>query len=333
MKKAMKILGIIVLLAVVSCGGYVGYVSATWDKDYSAVEKPALKASSDPEVIKRGEYIAHSVAHCSICHVPHDVTVARKLGEHPPMVGGYEWKMGPMGTLYSRNITPDPATGIGNWTDEELARAIRSGVGRDGKALVFMSMAVPELSDEDLLAVISYLRSTPPVVRQNKPHDLGLMLKWLATKVGPDFRKNNIKPAKYVPQSEEPTVARGEYLARGPASCVSCHTGFDMMEMKVVGPDFAGNDQAEPDPENEGMEFVMPNLTPDPETGHMAKWDEDQFVSRFRAGRVVASSKMPWEAYREMTDADLRSLYRFFKTLPPTKRLIGAPYRKAGTKP
>ena len=86
----------------------------------------------------------------------------------------------------------------------------------------------------------------------------------------------------------------------------------------------------EADPTNAGFEFVYPNLTPDPETGHIIAWDEDTFVQRFRGGRVHAGSTMPWESYQRMTDADIRSLHRFLKSLPPTRSPIGATYRPSG---
>lgn len=330
MGKVLKVLAGMIALVFAGVGAFVAYVLATWDKDYSGVERPAIAASTDPAVVARGEYIAHSVSHCSICHVPFETTVKRKPGEHPPMAGGFEWKMGPMGTLHSRNITPDAETGIGSWTDGELARAIRYGVGKDGKLLPFMSMAVPDMADEDLTAVVSYLRSTAPVKQPNRPHDLGLLMKWLATKMGPDWRKQVLKPNPYVAAGDTPSVARGKYLAYGPGWCIACHTGFDLMEVKLTGPEFGGNTEAEPDMEDPTMEYVTPNLTPDAETGHIASWSEEQFVQRFRAGRVLRTSKMPWEAYREMTDADLRSVYQFLRTLPPAKNKVGPTHRKAG---
>lgn len=250
----LKAVGAVVALIVIAIGGFAVYINLTWDKDYSGFEKPAIKASTDPEVIKRGEYLAHSVAHCSICHAPEAVTMKRQPGERPAMVGGYKWDMGPMGTLHSRNITPDPETGIGKWTDEELAR-------------------------------------------------------------------------------EEPSLARGKYLAHGPAACVGCHSPFNLLAFQLEGAPFSGSEQAEPDPKDPSMVYRMPNLTPDAETGHIAKWDEEQFVTRFRAGRTKASSKMPWEAYREMTDADLRAVFRYLKSLPPAKRYIGPPHRKADEDP
>ncbi len=96
LKKVLKAVGALVVLLIVLVAAWAAYISATWDKDYSAVEKPALVASTDPEVIKRGEYVVHSMAHCSVCHAPREVTLARKPGDHPAMPGGYRWDMGPM---------------------------------------------------------------------------------------------------------------------------------------------------------------------------------------------------------------------------------------------
>ena len=330
--KILKVLAALLLLVVVAIGGYAAYISATWDKDYSGVEKPKV-SPGDAALIARGEYLAHSVAHCSVCHVPEAVTMKRQPGEHPAMSGGYEWQMGPIGTLRSRNITPDPETGVGKWTDEELARAIKWGVGRDGKLLVFMTMSCPPMADEDVRAVVAYLRSTTPVKNAVAGHDVTLMGKWFATMVSPDYRKQFFEALAYAPPAEQPSLERGKYLAHGPAVCVGCHTEFDMMTFKMSGAPFAGNPQAEPDHKDEAYVYRIPNLTPDPETGHIASWDEEQFVGRFRAGRVLQTSKMPWEAYREMTDADLRSVYRYLKSLAPVKHYVGPTRRKADEDP
>lgn len=328
MKKALGAVGALLALVVLGVVGLYAYVSWTWDQDYGATELPALTASSDPEVVKRGEYLVHAVAHCSVCHAPKEVTLARKPGEHPAMTGGYVWKMGPLGTLRSRNITADPDTGIGRWSDAELARALKWGVGRDGKLLTFMSFGCPPMADEDLRAVVSYLRQAPAARNAVPGHEVGIVLKWLSGKIGPEFRRPYLERLEYVPASEEASVPRGEYLARGAAWCVSCHTSVDLTSMRPDGPEFAGSAQAEPDPTNPEMGIAVPNLTPDPDTGHIARWSEDEFVARLKAGRVLPGSKMPWEAYREMTDADLRSLYRFLRTLPPSRHAVGPIYRK-----
>lgn len=99
-----------------------------------------------------------------------------------------------------------------------------------------------------------------------------------------------------------------------------------------TGPLFSGEDHAEPDPKEAGYELVIPNLTPDPETGILKGRSEDSFVARFRAGRLLAGSKMPWEAYVNLTEADLRSLFRFLQSLPPVKHDVGPTHRVIGWK-
>ncbi len=69
--------------------------------------------------------------------------------------------------------------------------------------------------------------------------------------------------------------------------------------------------------------FVPPNLTPDPETSPIGKWNEDGFVGRVRAGEVVKGTPMPWGAFARMTDDDLRSIYRYLRTLPPFVHATG----------
>jgi hypothetical protein len=105
------------------------------------------------------------------------------------------------------------------------------------------------------------------------------------------------------------------------------------MTFKLDGPLFSGSSQPEPDGKDESMVYRMPNLTPDPETGHITQWDEEQFVKRMQTGRLKPSSKMPYEAYRDMTENDLRSIYRYLKSLPPTKNYIGPAHRKASEDP
>ena len=98
---------------------------------------------------------------------------------------------------------------------------------------------------------------------------------------------------------------------------------------RAIRPRFSG----EPDPLEKGMEFVVPNLTPDPETGWITSWNEEAFVARLEAGRVFQGSKMPWENFARMTEDDMRSVYRYLRSLPPTKKVTGPTHRKLGWKP
>jgi hypothetical protein len=78
---------------------------------------------------------------------------------------------------------------------------------------------------------------------------------------------------------------------------------------------------------NPSQEIIPPNLTPDPTTGHISSWTEDMFVARFKGGRVVKGSIMPWDAFQRMTENDVRSIYRFLKSLPPVKHHVGPTVR------
>ena len=69
--------------------------------------------------------------------------------------------------------------------------------------------------------------------------------------------------------------------------------------------------------------FVTPNLTPDPKTGHIAGWTEEQFLARFRAGRLIEGSHMPWSLFGRMSDDDIRAIYRYLRTLPPVENETG----------
>jgi hypothetical protein len=80
------------------------------------------------------------------------------------------------------------------------------------------------------------------------------------------------------------------------------------------------------------MEFVPPNLTADP-SGYTGRVSEDAFVARLRTGRSITSSIMPWESFKIMTDVDLRSIYRYLRSLPPVHNALGPSHRKKGTWP
>jgi mono/diheme cytochrome c family protein len=106
----------------------------------------------------RGRYL-YTVTSCALCHGPSGA-------------GGGKISWRPMGTLWTRNITPDPDTGIGRWSDTQIARAIRSGVAADGRPLHWQGMIWDHLSnldEEDVRALVVYLRAMPPVARQVPP--------------------------------------------------------------------------------------------------------------------------------------------------------------------
>jgi mono/diheme cytochrome c family protein len=321
-------LGSVVLLV----AGLVAYAAFTGEGRLAFPDLPApdLKASSDPDVIERGRYLVRGPAHCAQCHSTPDRS-RPELTATAPLSGGMEFAMGPLGTLHARNLTPDEETGIGRYSDEMLARTLRTGVMPDGQLSFFMRLSASRLSDEDIVAVISYLRAQEPVRNPVPRGRWGLVGKLLLT-YKLDITPHPPEPIPHPPASEEPSVERGEYLAEYVMLCNLCHTQFDVMSLKHVGPRGGGS---LPDPshgDDKDMEFVAPNLTTHP-TGLLSKMDEDAFVARMRAGRGYPSSIMPWEGFQATSEADLRSVYRYLSTLPPVDNDHGPTYRKKGWKP
>jgi mono/diheme cytochrome c family protein len=310
MKKALRALKWTGLSLGVLLAGLALVVTGLSLRRYEA-PLPALRASSDPALIERGRYLAFGPAHCATCHAPPGATGEAALS------GGMVFDL-PIGIFRPANLTPDVETGIGGSTDAELARALRHGVSRDGRALMpFMPFA--DLSDEDLVAVLSYLRSRPPVkqvVRQHQENLMGRVVEALLIRpAGP----TSPPPARV---AAGPTVAYGRYLANAVGNCAGCHTERNEVTGAFVGAPLAGGLHLESHT-HPGIQFVTPNLTPDATTGRLAGWTEDLFIARFRLARGAEGTPMPWPQYATMTDDDLRAIFRYLGSLPPVKHDTG----------
>jgi len=272
---------------------------------------PDIHASQAPAVIERGRYLVEGAAHCAECHGAVEPPAVSKLGR--PLVGGMEFEL-PVGVFRVPNITNDVETGIGALKDEQLARMIRYGVKPDGHAaLPFMPYA--NLADDDLTAIISYLRAQKPVRHAVPEHDINQLGRVVQAFVlepkGP-----TATPPKSVPP--EPTAAYGKYITHNIGNCVMCHTQLDFRTGKFTGPLFGGGAEHEAFA-NPSKKYLTPNLTPDPRWGWLQGWSEEAFLTRFHGGRVHADSPMPWEAFQKLSDDDLRAIYRYFQTLPPAQ--------------
>jgi mono/diheme cytochrome c family protein len=153
MKKVLKWTSIIVLSLLILVSGAVTIMNyRTYDAPY-----PNIHASTDTAIIARGKYLVTGPAHCADCHAPEELYPALLKGETVSLRGGRIF-VTPLGTIQAPNITSDSATGIGGYRDEQIARSLRHGVAKDGRALIGF-MPFQELSDDDLTAVISYLRT------------------------------------------------------------------------------------------------------------------------------------------------------------------------------
>jgi len=267
------------------------------------------KFAASPERLARGSYLANAVMGCTDCHSEHDwkapggPPVAARLG-----AGEVFPERDLPGSVIAPNLTPDRETGAGNWSDDQLARAIREGIGYDGRAL-FPLMPYQNfraLSDEDLASVIVYLRSLPPVRNPLPRTRIDFPVRYLMRNA-PDPVTTPV-PAENSPDP----IKRGEYIARM-AHCNDCHTPKQHGQPNEALA-FAG-----------GAGFHGPfgtvtsaNITPD--ASGIAYYDEAAFISALRTGKVGARNLNPlmrWIAMRALTDDDLRAMFAYLRTLKP----------------
>jgi mono/diheme cytochrome c family protein len=307
-------------MACLACIGVTGCSSL------GSSSRSASTVESTPELVARGEYLARHVTMCVDCHSPR---VRDRYGMPPTkgfeFAGGDCWgaELGVPGKACMPNITPDHEHGVGQWTDGEIMRAIREGISRDGRTL-FPMMPYPAyhaLADEDLHAIVAYLRTTKPVAQKAPPSEFPPAVREAISV----FPKPVAGPVTAPARSN--SVEYGGYLTRI-AGCSDCHT-----QRGPAGPNmelaFAG-----------GMEFNLSgvlhvrsaNLTPDPETG-MGAMTREQFISRFKAfadAEAVTASPiaparqtiMPWVLYGGMTEEDLGAIYDFLRTVKPIKNKV-----------
>ena len=296
-RKILKWTGItlVALVAIV-----VATVAARWDRTFD-MPTPELKASSDPTVIARGRYLAFGPAHCSDCHAGLESRAVLAQGGTPPLSGGMVFDI-PPGVIRVPNITPDRATGIGKFTDGQIARMIRYGVRHDGRAaLPFMEFN--NMNDSDIVAVLSFLRSQAPASHAVEPTNLNWMGKAVTA-----FMLEPLTPAA------TPVANRGEYIVDALANCAGCHTQRSMVSGAFTGPRLRGGIPMESSV-NAAIKLTPPDLTGNP-GGRTAMWTEDEFVARFHAGERIPGSPMPWQAFGRMSEEDVRSIYRYLKSVP-----------------
>jgi mono/diheme cytochrome c family protein len=259
-----------------------------------------------PERVERGRYLANAAIGCVLCHSPRDFS---RPGAPP--VSGREFAGAVLAEeegyrLVAANLTPDLETGAGAWPDDALARAIREGVGHDGRGLGggMWWWSFRFLSDEDVRSIVVYLRSIP-AVRNALPQRI----------LGPEREQQRAQGArpltKPVPPPDLSTpLERGRYLV-DIADCMGCHTGSGKTGV------FAGGNSIE----YYGQVSWSANITPDPAAA--GGWSEAMFVGRMRSGRGGALSPiMPWAAYRGMTDEDLAAIYAALRQVPPFRHWV-----------
>jgi mono/diheme cytochrome c family protein len=309
-----KITGIILLVLIVLVG--LGITFTIGWRPIIGARKRALtdrKFEATSARMERGRYLVDGVNGCFGCHTDQDWS---KPGA-PPVAGregsGHVWSDQEMPWLVAPNITPDKETGAGNWSDDALARAIREGIGHDGRTL-FPIMPYPDyrsMSDEDLASVIVYIRSVPPVRNQLPTTKMPFPLNFLM--------QNMPQPvtAAVAPPDQSKPETRGEYLVKMSA-CADCHTPQEKGQ-PIPGMDFAGGFLLH---EPKG-DVVSSNITP--AASGIGYYNDATFIQAMRAGKVGARplhASMPWYFFGKMNDGDLKSIFAYLKTLKPVKHQL-----------
>jgi nicotinate dehydrogenase subunit B len=202
---------------------------AGWRSVIAPIERSTANLYA-PETIMRGQQLA-ALSNCATCHTTVD---GQKYA------GGVALPT-PFGTIYTTNITPDPETGIGNWSLAAFERAMRHGISRDGKHLypAFPYTAFSRFSNDDITSLYAYFMAQPAVKQQNPVTELSFPYNVRPTMAA----WNALYPAALAPQSAPKDInsqawLRGEYLVNGPAHCSACHTPRNVAGAEMFGKQF-----------------------------------------------------------------------------------------------
>ena len=324
MKTFLKIAGGVVLVVFALILGGISYLS---------LRKPAQRAASTekfeatPERLARGKYLVNNVSDCLGCHSDHMDGFGFPVKPGTEGQGGFVFdkKLGFPGVVAAQNITPDPETGLGKWTDGEILRAIREGVDRNGDALFPMMpyAHLRNLSDEDAKSIVVYLRTLKPVRNQvaakHIDFPVNLFIKFVPKPVdGPVAAADPHDSVKY-----------GKYLTTI-GGCYECHTPHDDKNQLVADRPFSGGWEMR----GPWGRVITANLTPHPGT-YIGRATKEEFIGRFRAFAAIdpahapAAQKgrntvMPWLAFSQMSDHDLGAIYDYLKTVKPIENRVNS---------
>jgi mono/diheme cytochrome c family protein len=262
---------------------------------------------ADQAQLDRGAYI-FSAADCGACH-----TNVKAKG--PLLAGGRPLKT-PFGTFYTPNITPDPDTGIGRWSDADFMRALRRGVspGNDHYFPVFPYGSFTKMTDQDLLDLKAYIFSLPAVTQANREHDIDFPFGWRFSVWF--WKQMNFTEGPFMPDAGRTAEwNRGAYLVEALAHCGECHTPRGWLGGLDTSLSMSGTTDG---PEGQ----KVPNITPDKETG-IGGWSPRDVVRVLRTGQLPNGDfvgSLMGEVVNgtsKLTDADRQAIAVYLQSLPP----------------
>jgi mono/diheme cytochrome c family protein len=263
-------------LAIVIANGYMQFFRPR------TAQPIQLEVVASPARVARGAYLAQTT--CAACH---------GAGGALPLSGGTDLSADlplPIGVLVAPNLTPGGP--LADWSDEQIAQAIRNGLHKDGRGLLMPTEQLRNISDDDLAALIAFLRSQP-VVHNDTPATTPSPL--LAFVFGAGVEQFGSPPVHgpVVAPPREPNVTYGAYLVSY-QDCRVCHGG-----------DLRGS--------SGGLTPPAPNAR-----AFAQAWTEEQFIATMRTGvdpgGHAIQAPMPWEMIGRMDDLDLAALYAYLRS-------------------
>jgi mono/diheme cytochrome c family protein len=310
LSRALWILLAAILILAVTLGWKLTHVSALPAQPATSVAAAALLTQpiadtvANADQVRRGQYLVR-VGDCLSCHLS---------ATGKPFAGGLGLNT-PFGVIYSSNITSDPDTGIGKWTNDQFYRALHDGVGADGRKL-YPAFPYPwfhRISRADDDAILAYLKTTAQVRATPPANDLPFPLNvraavggWNLLFLGSDaFKPDPAQSAEW---------NRGAYIVNGLGHCAACHTPKNMLGADRSGSAFHGGSL-----EN----HVAPDLTGNVRTG-LGGWSIDDVVEYLKTGRNARAgaggpmADVVTYSTSLMNGADLRAIAVYLKSLPPS---------------
>lgn len=317
MKRALKILGYLLGIAILLIGTGVAFIWFRGIPTYKA-DIPAhiasLQVPRDSALIERGAKIATLL--CKACHQGEDGKLTgRQMNDLPPEFGA----------LYSMNITQDPEHGIGKWTDGELYYFLRTGIHTDGRWSPPYMPKFPLMADEDLYAVVAWLHSDDhalaPDSREYPPNKPNLFIKFLSNVA---FAPPPLPEKPIAMPDTTNKVVFGKYIADALCACYACHSA-DFAKQDALFPEKSLGFYGGGNPMLNMEQELVPsaNITMDKETG-IGNWTYQQFYEavKFNKNPKGGSLNYPMFPHTTLTDTELSGIWAYLQTVPPIKNQV-----------
>ena len=264
----------------------------------------AARADQAGDLIAKGKYLT-AMGDCQACHT---------ASGGKPFAGGLYMNT-PFGKISTPNITPDKATGIGDYTDEQFIRVFHAGVGKDGEYL-YPVMPFPwytKVSDEDVLAIKAYLFSLPPLDAPRKPLEIAFPFNVRTALAAWDVAF--LKQGRFKPDpSKSDEINRGAYIVEGLEHCGECHDSRNMLGAGAISKPLQGG---------EIDHWYAPNITSDVRTG-IGRYSDAQLFSYLKTGTAAGMgtvvgpmAQTQHESLSQLTDSDIRAVVAYLKSTPP----------------